>query len=448
MKKIITIAIREYKAMVGTKAFLLSIVMMPVLMLGGLIALRVLNNVGEIKERKIAVADGTGKLADVLKTSADARNDFIEKAFGENAEQADKDADELDTGPSFNKAEKFLIEIIEGDLDDDQRVELSNKVRDQELYGLVEIPENALDLENAGVTKFYSQDSGLSPARGWIQSAISETVKAQRLADAEIDPVVVAQATATIPVKGMGLVSRAADGSLIEAEEKDTLTAIFVPMGVMMMMFMIIFMASQPMLESVLEEKSQRIAEVLLGSANPFQLMSGKLLGSVAGSVTIFSIYLVGMYFVVQQQGYIDSFPIHLVPWFVAFQVLGVLFYAAIFLAVGASVTQLKEAQSMLLPVWMLLMSPMFIWLFIVQDPNGTVAKWFSLFPPATPTTMMLRLSTGQTIPVWQPILGIVLTAISTLLIVVIAGRIFRVGILWQGKTPKLSEILKWGLTG
>ena len=215
-----------------------------------------------------------------------------------------------------------------------------------------------------------------------------------------------------------------------------------------MLMFMVIFMASQPMLESVLEEKSQRIAEVLLGSANPFQLMCGKLIGTVGGSITVFLIYMSGLYFVAQNRGWMDFVPFHLMPWFVVFQILGVLFYAAIFMAVGASVSQLKEAQSMLLPVWMLLMAPLFIWIFLVQDPTGSVATWFSLFPPATPTTMMLRLATGQTIPIWQPLVGIVLTTLSTLAIVIVAGRIFRVGILWQGKTPKLSEILRWGLSG
>jgi ABC-2 type transport system permease protein len=76
------------------------------------------------------------------------------------------------------------------------------------------------------------------------------------------------------------------------------------------------------------------------------------------------------------------------------------------------------------------------------------MATYFSMFPPATPTAMMLRMATGQTIPLWQPLVGVVLMLISTLLIVIVASRIFRVGILWQGKTPKLGEIFKWAITG
>ena len=216
----------------------------------------------------------------------------------------------------------------------------------------------------------------------------------------------------------------------------------------MLLMFMVIFMASQPMLESVLEEKSQRIAEVLLGSANPFQLMMGKLFGTVAGSLTIFAIYLGGVYAIATYRDWVGLIPFEIVPWFIVFQITGVLFYAAIFMAVGASVSQLKEAQSLLLPVWMMLMAPLFVWIMIVRDPQGPIAMAMSFFPPTAPTTMVLRLATGQTIATWQPIVSLIVTLLATIAMVVLAGRIFRVGILWQGKTPRLSEICKWALLG
>ena len=147
-------------------------------------------------------------------------------------------------------------------------------------------------------------------------------------------------------------------------------------------------------------------------------------------------------------QGYLGQIPFHLAPWFVVFQITGDLFYSAIFMAIGASVSLLKEAQSMLLPVWMLMISPMFVWLMVVRDPLGVMPTCFSFFPPATPAVMMLRLATGQAIPWWQPVMAIVIMTVSTILIVIVAARIFRVGILWQGKSPKLGEILKWAITG
>ncbi len=434
--------------MVGTKAFMISIIMMPVLMLGSLLAIELLRNAGQVKERKIAIIDHSGKFTESLEAMAAARNAAID-AVNKKTETDGKSVEEPEI-PGFSK-DKYVIETVDAaTISDDIRVQLSERIRNQDLYAFVEIPENADKTtgEKDPKIRFYAQDSSLSDARGWIARIINEQVRTQRLMDAEIDPVVVQQASVPVRVVGMGLVEQSTDGSISSKEEEDAMTAIFLPMGVMMLMFMVIFMAAQPMLESVLEEKSQRIAEVLLGSANPFQLMSGKLLGTVAGSLTVFGIYLIGAYGFATYKGWTDQIPFQIVPWFIVFQIIGVLFYAAIFLAIGASVSQLKEAQAMLLPVWMLMMSPMFVWIFIVRDPLGPMAKYFSLFPPAAPTAMMLRMATGQSIPIWQPILGVILTSICTFLIVVIASRIFRVGILWQGKTPKLTEILKWAVTG
>ena len=436
--------------MVGTKAFLLSIVMMPVLMLGSLLAIELLRNAGQIKERKIAVIEHSGRFVEMLQAEAEQKNakiDESEKIRNESNAKISNASDDILGGTR----DKYFIESIASDsVTDELRVELSDRIRNQDLYAFVEIPKSAgeLDASPAEKIRFYAQDSSLSDARRWIAQSVNGIVQKQRLEDAEIDPAVVRRASVPVNVAGMGLVERASDGSIQSNEEDDPMSAIFLPMGVMMLMFMVIFMAAQPMLESVLEEKSQRIAEVLLGSANPFQLMSGKLLGTVAGSLTVFAIYLIGVFGIASYKGYSDQIPFELAPWFIVFQIMGVLFYSAIFLAIGASVSQLKEAQAMLLPVWMMMMSPMFVWLVIVRDPLGPMATYFSFFPPATPTAMMLRMATGQSIPIWQPIVGLIITAVSTIFIVVIAARIFRVGILWQGKTPKISEILKWALTG
>lgn len=463
--------------MVGTKAFLFSIIMMPILMGGSIIAMELLQNVGEIKVRKIAVSDATGEFLAAIEAGATIRNKIKGTA---NEDEEDTEFGERRVGAT---KEDYVIETIDpASMNDDLRFELSERIRNQDLYAFVEIPEGALEsgvtmqemiklamggndneddseteiestkpnkeIDNADKIRFFAQDASLSEAKIWLSAIINETVKIKRLEEAGIPAMAVQKASMPIPIVGMGLVEKSSDGTMNANEESNMLRAIFLPMGVMMMMFMVIFMASQPMLESVLEEKSQRIAEVLLGSANPMQLMTGKLIGTVAGSLTVFLIYLVGMYALCIYRGWTEHIPFELAPWFIVFQVVGVLFYAAIFMAIGASVSQLKEAQSMLLPVWMLLMSPMFVWIFIVRDPLGKMATGFSLFPPATPTTMMLRMGTGTTIPLWQPVLGLVLTVIATAFIVFLAARIFRVGILWQGKTPKITEILKWAFTG
>ena len=447
MRKIFTIALREYIAMVGTKAFVISIVMMPILMLGGLIAMELLQNVGQVRERRISVIDHSGEFFEALASAATARNEEVDDAI----ESGDKERVSSDI-PGTGLEKYILSEVVAADVSDELRFELSQKIRQQELYAFVEIPENVLETGQVddGV-KFYSEDSSISLARRWIGDVITRVARQKRISESGLQPDEIARfaaINAPVSVAGHGLMEQAVDGSYASSNEKDVMLTLFLPMGIMIFMFMVIFMASQPMLESVLEEKSQRIAEVLLGSANPSQLMMGKLLGTVAGSLTTFAIYIGGICALASYRDWTEYIPFELIPWFIVFQVVGVLFYASIFMAVGASVSQLKEAQSMLLPVWMMLMAPLFVWFMIVQDPQGPMAMAMSFVPPTASTTMVLRLATGQTIPLWQPVIALLITVVATLVIVVLAGRIFRVGILWQGKTPKLGEILKWAFVG
>jgi ABC-2 type transport system permease protein len=171
------------------------------------------------------------------------------------------------------------------------------------------------------------------------------------------------------------------------------------------------------------------------------------LIGSVAGSLLVIIIYMVGGLSLASLNGYTDAFPVRIIPWFFLFQILGVLLFSAIYMAIGASVSQLKEAQSMAMPAMMLLMIPFFIWFPVVQEPNSSMAFWASLIPPATPGLMIMRMATGATIPIWQPILGAALLAVCVAIAIFIAARVFRVGILWQGKTPKLKELLQWAVS-
>ncbi len=448
MYKIITIAMREYRAMVATKAFLISLIMMPVLMMGSLWAVELLKSAGSVEDRQISVLDPGKLYFDDLLAKAKERNDFVESQIksGEN----NREEDGL---PQMASGEILKFELYELDenqrISDDLRADLSELVRKGDLYAFIEMPSmDGSGRQKAADIMFYGQDSSLSGTRSWLEQTLNEIIKVRRLQKANIDPNLVAAASQIVPVRAMGLLKRDSSGNVIPAREENEMLKIFLPFGAMMFMFMVIFMSSQPMLESVIEEKSQRIAEVLLGSASPFQLMMGKLIGTVGGSLTVFCIYLVGVLVLAQRVPFLNDVPAWLIPWFIIFQILGVLFYASIFMAVGASVSQLKEAQSMLMPVWMLMMSPMFVWLLILREPRGGLAVGMSMFPPATPTTMVMRLATGVPVPIWELVLGMVLLALATLVVVVLAGRIFRAGILWQGKTPKISEIIRWAISG
>jgi ABC-2 type transport system permease protein len=438
IRKVWTIAKREYGAMVVTKAFLISIALMPVLMFGSIFFASRMENMGDVTDKTIVIVDGSGgALAADLKHAAAEHNALVTSSGSE---------------PQLATA-RYIIEPHPADeLTDEDRLALSDRVRSEEIKAFVEIPPGILSSNVASgpppAVNFYAQNAMLSQERGWIEQTLNGAVTTRRLESLQLNVEAVKQATAPVPVNPLGLVKKSADGTIRGAEDGRSLAGIFAPLGFMMMMFMVIFMSAQPLLESVMEEKAGRIAEVLLGSVNASQLMLGKLLGNVAGSLSVMAIYAAGAYLVAAYKGWTDWIPLDMAPWFLIYQVLAVLLFSSIFMAVGAAVNQLKEAQSMLLPVWLVLVSPMFVWLQIVREPNGTLARWMSFFPPATPLVMVLRQASGAVIPTWQVVASLVLLVVATLLCVFIAGRVFRVGLLWQGKSPRFRELLAWAWRG
>ncbi|MBL8889118.1 MAG: ABC transporter permease [Planctomycetaceae bacterium] len=492
MRKMLTVAGREFRAMVATKAFLLSLVVMPVLMFGGILAMNFMGRLTKSETLRIAVWDPHDLFVSDLVKAAAIRNEAL-SATGQgtsdlvsqvnsqmpadlksgagldnsnsNSTSAASDAAKSTNDSSGSKrssggplAENDRFEVIrltEATLDDAQRLELSAQVRAKQLHAFVEVPAN-LETWLADVStnqapnpalpsvQFYSEGSGLDSARRWIGEVMNQLAKNKRFEKLGLSPPQVVIANQPVPIQSMGLVTKRSDGSVTSEASRDMMTAMFLPMGIMMLMFMVVMMAAQPMLEAVLEEKSLRIAEVLLGSCNPSQLMMGKLLGTVAGSLLIFSFYLLGAIGFAWNQNLLSSVPLWVIPWFFLFQLFAVLFYSAIFMAIGVSVSQLKDAQPMMMPVWMMLMLPLMTWFVLVQKPDGAFAFWLSMFPPTASTVMVLRISTGVTVPFWQILLSLGLLVAATTLVVYLAGRIFRVGILWQGKTPKITDLLSW----
>ena len=465
MKKILTIARREYQAMVGTKAFLIGLAMMPVLMLGGIYVPGLLKGMQRSEERKIAVVDFSESLFTPLSIAAGMKNSMTQAAIdrdarGETTARLSPEEEKRKTKQSFGMEDinTYVLEMVPiSGFDDKQRLELSERIRSGDIHGFVEIPADILkrtpiDMTDLDPEKllglpdviYCSQDSAISDVKSWLQGTLTQLVRAHRLKDAGVDEEILIELEKRANVEATGLYEQNSDGSIIPETKPDELTSIFLPMGIMMLMFMIVMMSAQPMLESVLEEKNLRISEVLLGSANAQQLMLGKLIGNVGGSLTVFGLYAGGALTVASYQGHLDVIPVHVLPFFVIYQILAVMLFSSVFMAIGASVSQLREAQSLLLPVWMVMMFPLMVWIMVVREPNGALATTLSFFPPATPLMMTLRLATGAIIPMWQVGVSILLLIICTMIGVTAASRIYRVAILYQGKTPKLSEMLLW----
>jgi ABC-2 type transport system permease protein len=434
MRKVFVIARREYLAHVATKAFIISLVLVPILAVGGIFVQKLVKDRSESGEKTMLVLDGTGELLPLLQIAAKEYNerDTIDKKTG----KQNSSRYILEAGPS-------------GEVTDEVRLELSERVRKNDVFAFVEIPADLLTAPAGQFREmsFFAEKLDVGWARRWFERMLQRAVIVQRLRKSGVDPAAVAQSQVAMRLEGMSLYKRAKDGHIDKGEVSERELKIFVPMGVMMIMFMAV-MLSQYMLQSTIEEKQQRIAEVLLGSVSTFQLMAGKLLANLAVSLTVVFCYLTGGLIVAAYYDAVKEVPFHLIGWFLAFQALAVLLYGSIFGAVGASCSELKDAQGLLMPVMIVLMMPMFVWFAVLDEPNGGLATTLSLIPTMTPMLMPFRMSISPLIPVWQPIAGIIGVLVLATFCVFAAGRVFRIGILSQGKAPKLKELIGWVVRG
>jgi ABC-2 type transport system permease protein len=433
------IAMREYQAAVRTKAFLIGLILLPIMMGGGIVVQVLMRDRVDTADKKIAVVDQTSMLLEDLEAAAQTRNE--QEIFKEEG------------GRRRQVRPRFVVveEPAAGQSAEEISFALSERVRAGELFAFIIIPEAVLATDvppGAARVEYYSNNPAYDDLLRWIRSPLNNRVQEVRLGRAGIDPELVRKATVDVFVGSFGLSTRDESGEIRGAKESSELAGFFVPMGFMMLMFMMILIGAQPLIMSVLEEKMHRISEVLLGSVTPFTLMMGKLVGMVGVSLTMTTIYLVAIFVTVHYSGFGHFFPRHLVAWFVVYQMLAVLMFGAVYIAIGAAVSEIQEAQTLAGPLTLVVMSPLFVWLNIVREPSAPFSVALSLFPPATPMLMILRQCTSTGVPLWQPLLGIVLVILTTILCVFAASRVFRVGILMQGKGAKLGEMMRWVIRG
>jgi ABC-2 type transport system permease protein len=245
-------------------------------------------------------------------------------------------------------------------------------------------------------------------------------------------------------VSTLGLAERKADGSIRQGEKVDELQTFVLPFGLMYLLFIAVMTSAPQLLNAVIEEKMSRISEVLIASVTPFQLMMGKLIGTTVVAVLLALVYFMGGAYAVFATGRWDLLQAPLLMWFMVFLVCAVLIYGSIFLSIGAASSDIKDAQGMMQTAMVLVMLPIFVAPVILRAPESSVSVATSLFPTATPFLMLIRLAMKPGPPMWQVGLSVVLTLLTACAFVWAAGRIFRVGLLMQGKGATFAEMFRW----
>ncbi len=438
MRRVLRIASREYVAAVKTKGFIIGLVLAPVLMGGGAIGLALLKGRIDLTDKRVAVIDRSGVVVDALIAAASQRDTNT--------------VYDAKTGRKLQPA--YLLESVPPDDTDpqQQRVALSDRIRRGELHAFLEIgPETLHPGTNAELARvsYYARNAALDDVRRWLNTPINNQLRKVRLAEVGIDESNVRDLNDWRPVESLGLFSvDPATGAVADAPKRGEAEAVLIPFVMVLLMFMMAMMGAIPLMGAVMEEKTQRIAEVLLGSVRPFEFMMGKVLGGLGVSLTGSLVYWMGGVIVVISLGASGFLSASLMWWFFAFMLLNTLMLGSMMAALGSICTDPRDVQNLTLPAMIPVLIPMWVIFPVLKEPGGTFATWLSLFPPFTPPLMLARLSAPSGVPAWQAWVGLLGVLACAALAIWLGGRIFRMGILFQGKLPKFRQVVIWAMRG
>jgi len=437
MNKTLIIAKREYRAAVRTKGFLISLILLPLFMGGGLLVFTLFKDKVDLKDKKIAIIDNSGMFEDYLIRSAELRNS--NEIFNEGGEKI---------------SPAYFIEIVKPDTVDSnqQKLALSERIRKKEIHAFAQIGIDVVHpLQNDEQSRifYFAENSAVDNIRGWFNNIINNKIREIRILELGVEQEMVKDLFYWVNVEAMGLLNiDSKTGVVIGARKSSELQTILVPYVLLLLMFMMLMMSAVPLLTTVMEEKSERIAEVLLGSVTPWQFMIGKIIGSLGVSLTTSSIYIIGAVFTLNRVDLGEIIPYEVIPWFFVYMVLNIIMVGSIMAALGATCNDSKDAQAMQFPAMLPIILPLFLMMPVILNPLGKMATGMSLFPLWTPMLMLLRQSTSVTIPIWQPIVGLFGVILFTGFCVWAGARIFRSTIILQGKRPKFSTYIKYIIKG
>lgn len=416
MQKILKIAQREYIETVKTKAFILGLLMTPVI-IGAIVLInrRISHSIsGPRPPRKVAVTDLSKQLSDEIKASFDEYNES----------HPDK---------------QILLQELQ--TDESKQALTKDKVRNGQLDAYIVLEKDIV--EGDGKIRSYTNSSKMSDLAlaSKAENLLNRAVVNQRCKLRNVSPELLAELRRRVPVEHIDISSTSDEKQRRQGEQ---IIKTMVPFFFMFLMFMGIFGNGQQMLTSIIEEKSSRVIEVLLSAVSPFQLMTGKIIGIAGIGLTIIALWGIAAYATANWQGLNIEVPAELMLYFAVYYILGFLLFSSILAAIGSVCNTIKEAQSMMMPISFIFILPLMAWPLFVEHSETTLAKVASFFPLLTPMVMILRVSSSSDVSLIEIFATMLILAISVLVVMWFAAKVFRTGILMYGKRPKLAEILRW----
>jgi ABC-2 type transport system permease protein len=276
-----------------------------------------------------------------------------------------------------------------------------------------------------------------------FEKQIEKIYTERRLKEAGIDTALYSNLARDIDIATMKITSTGSD------KTGGFLATFFTAYAGCFVLMLLILTTGQSLVRSLVEEKSNRIMELLVAAGRPYELMWGKLIGlSGLGLTQLLAWGILGLgaaTTIAVNNNFTTSLAsiYDVLPLIVVYMVLGYVFYAAIFIGIGSLVTTEQEAQVANSYLVMFLVAPLALAVVVIQNPDASYVKWMSWIPLFTPMMMMIRTVTKMP-QIWEIIGTIVLMFVATIVVTWAAGKVFRTAILLYGKRPSPKEVLRW----
>ena len=433
MSKIWIIIQREFMTRVKKKSFILLTILMPFIFAALIMVPLMLATIEGDEQKTVMVVDKTGRYVGSLKSTANYA--FV---------------------PTADNKDEFYTE-------------------DSEVEAVVQITADLA--KNPTAVTIYSPREVKAELLSYVETCLGEQVRREKLSAYNIPELetIIADIQTDFHV---ATVKRNAEGDETSSNTYIAMTAGFI---FTFLIYMFVMSYGGMVMQSVMEEKTNRIVELMVSSVKPFQLMMGKIIGvalvgfvqlAIWGVMLSIILMVCGSVFglsaapavpamagadaqmaaVAQQAGGGEAAEImsalmglpyaELGIMFVLYFVGGYLLYASFFAAVGASINAQEDSSQFIMPVVLIMVFGLYAAMYSAENTNGPLAFWASIFPLTSPIVMMVRIPFG--VPWWEEVLSLGLLFATSMAFVWISARIYRVGILMYGKKPSLREMLKW----
>ncbi|MGC9364097.1 MAG: ABC transporter permease [Fidelibacterota bacterium] len=328
---------------------------------------------------------------------------------------------------------KYQIVDLTGYPGEDARTVASSLLDSALIDAYLYIPENVLE---SGQVRYYARFLGDYRDQEEIRQALNRVMLNLRARDVGLEPELIRELTSpvtltTIEVKKGG-----------KQSEGSEFVAYVAPIVFVLMLYFAIVMSAQVLMRSVLEERSNRLVEILLSSVSSTQLMSGKIIGLGLLGLSQLGFYLVCGLLVSQHRG-MNLMNAGQLPYFLLYFVLGYLFFSGIYAAIGALFSSEHDAQQVVSVISIISVVPILLASYVIANPESLLTILLSHIPFLTPFFMILLMGI-ETPPVWHLISTIIVLVVCSGLTMIAAGKIFRTAVLMYGKRPTFPEIWQW----